>query len=71
MHLACLAETILLTLEGDERDWGVGDDVPLSDVDGILSLAERHGFRLASLPPAEARHAPAPSTRNVLCETPV
>ena len=71
VHLACLAETILLTLEGDERDWGVGDDVPLSDVDGILSLAERHGFRLASLPPAEARHAPAPSTRNVLCETPV
>lgn len=69
VQLACLAETILLALEGDERDWGVGNDVPLSDVDGILSLAERHGFRLAPTPPAEARCAPAPSPRNVLCET--
>src|SRR3989441_3953366 len=31
-------ETILLALEGDGRDWGVGDDVLLSEVDAILSL---------------------------------
>ncbi|HYL59721.1 MAG TPA: aminotransferase class III-fold pyridoxal phosphate-dependent enzyme [Candidatus Acidoferrales bacterium] len=47
--LACLAETILLALEGDFRNSGIGDDVPLSDVDRALALAARHGFKLASL----------------------
>jgi predicted amino acid dehydrogenase len=45
--LACLAETILLALEGETRDWGVGYDVSLAAVDHVLALAERHGFRLA------------------------
>jgi acetylornithine/succinyldiaminopimelate/putrescine aminotransferase/predicted amino acid dehydrogenase len=67
VQLACLAETILLALEGDERDWGVGDDVPLSDVDRIVALAARHGFRLA--PAAHPGGAPAPSPRNVLYAT--
>jgi predicted amino acid dehydrogenase len=49
--LACLAETILLTLDGDTRDHSIGDDVALSEVDDVLALAERHGFRLAA--PAE------------------
>jgi acetylornithine/succinyldiaminopimelate/putrescine aminotransferase/predicted amino acid dehydrogenase len=44
--LACLAETILLALEGERRDWGVGDDVPLAAADRMLALAARHGFRL-------------------------
>jgi len=69
VHLACLAETILLALEGDGRDWGVGDDVLLSEVDAILSLAARHGFRLAPPPLTESRRVPAPSPRNALCET--
>jgi acetylornithine/succinyldiaminopimelate/putrescine aminotransferase/predicted amino acid dehydrogenase len=50
--LACLAETILLALEGETRDRGIGDDVALAEVDEVLALAERHGFRLA--PPAES-----------------
>ena len=49
--LACLAETILLALDGDTRDHSIGDDVALSEVDDVLALAERHGFRLAM--PAE------------------
>lgn len=45
--LSCLAETILLALEGELRDCGVGDDVPLAEVDRVLALAEQHGFWLA------------------------
>lgn len=47
IQLACLAETILLALEGDLRDRGIGDDVPLAEVDASLALAARHGFGLA------------------------
>ncbi len=48
VQLACLSETVLLTLEGDRRDHGIGDDVPLAEVDYMMGLAERHGFRLAA-----------------------
>jgi acetylornithine/succinyldiaminopimelate/putrescine aminotransferase/predicted amino acid dehydrogenase len=47
VQLACLSETILLTLAGESRDFGIGDDVPLSDVDRVMQLAELHGFTLA------------------------
>jgi predicted amino acid dehydrogenase len=50
--LACLAETILLALEGESRDCGIGDDVALAEVDRVLALAARHGFRLAGSVPA-------------------
>lgn len=53
--LACLAETILLALARERRDCGVGTDVPLAEVDRVLALAERHGFRLADpLPDRDA-----------------
>jgi acetylornithine/succinyldiaminopimelate/putrescine aminotransferase/predicted amino acid dehydrogenase len=45
--LACLAETILLALSGETRDFGVGHNVSLAEVDHALSLASRHGFSLA------------------------
>ena len=47
VQLACVAETILLALEGETRDCGIGNDVPLAEVDRMLAIAERHGFRLA------------------------
>jgi acetylornithine/succinyldiaminopimelate/putrescine aminotransferase/predicted amino acid dehydrogenase len=47
VQLACLSESIVLALAGETRDRGIGDDVPLSDVDAVLELAERHGFALA------------------------
>jgi predicted amino acid dehydrogenase len=56
VQLACLSETILLALEGTARDHGIGDDVPLSEVDEVMALAERHGFRLA--PPTPGRVEP-------------
>jgi predicted amino acid dehydrogenase len=48
VQLACVAETILLALEGETRDCGIGNDVPLAEVDRVLAIAERHGFRLAA-----------------------
>jgi predicted amino acid dehydrogenase len=53
--VACLAETIILSLEGESRDIGIGDDVPLSLVDRMLKLAETHGFHLE-----EADQSPSP-----------
>ncbi len=44
--LACLAETILLALEGGQQDYGVGYDVPVAQVDHVMSLARRHGVRV-------------------------
>jgi acetylornithine/succinyldiaminopimelate/putrescine aminotransferase/predicted amino acid dehydrogenase len=48
VQLACLSETILHCLAGTERDFGVGDDVPLGDVDAAMALAAEHGFRPAA-----------------------
>jgi predicted amino acid dehydrogenase len=48
--LACLSETILLALAGETRDRGIGEDVPLEEVDEVLALAELHGFRLVEPP---------------------
>lgn len=55
VQLACLAETILLALAGETRDWGIGYDVPVEEVDRVLALADRHGFRLA--PPTPTRES--------------
>jgi len=45
---ACLAETLLLGLEGVERDYSCGPLV-VEDVRGILNLADRHGFTLGGI----------------------
>jgi predicted amino acid dehydrogenase len=60
VQLACLSETILLALEGDPRDHGVGDEPPLAEVDYLMGLARRHGFRLA--PPSCRRDSFADTT---------
>jgi predicted amino acid dehydrogenase len=43
---ACLAETLLLGLEGITRSYSYGDVRP-SDVSEIAAIASRHGFELA------------------------
>ena len=50
IQLACFAETMLLSLEGTTRDHGIGEKVPLTEVDAIMALAQRHGFRPAPIP---------------------
>lgn len=47
IQLACLSETILLALEGESQDHGIGDDPPLEQVNRVLGYARRHGFHLA------------------------
>ena len=47
VNLACLAETMLLALEGELRDHSIGQTIPLDEANFIDALARRHGFRLA------------------------
>ncbi len=44
---ACMAETMVLALEGRYEDYTVGREITLERVGEIASLARRHGFRLA------------------------
>ena len=44
---ACMAETMILTLEGRFEDYSLGSDIRLEHVREMGSLAAKHGFRLA------------------------
>ena len=43
----CLAETILLALEGETADRSIGPRLSLAEADHLAKLAKRHGFRPA------------------------
>ena len=45
--LGCLAETVLLALEGDDRDHSIGHNLDPAEAEYLRALAERHGFRAA------------------------
>lgn len=49
VNLACLSETVLLSLEGDCQDYSIGNKLPLETVHYLRSLAKKHGFGLAGL----------------------
>lgn len=44
---ACMAETMVLTLEGKFEDYTLGKSISRQRVDEISKLASRHGFRLS------------------------
>ncbi|MCS7011709.1 MAG: hypothetical protein N2049_01205 [Anaerolineales bacterium] len=44
---ACMAETMILTLEGRFEDYTLGKQISRLKVDEITQLAEKHGFRLS------------------------
>lgn len=44
---ACMAETMVLALEGRYECYTVGKDISLERVDEIAKLAHKHGFRLS------------------------
>lgn len=44
---ACMAETMVLALEGRFEDYTVGKEITLERVQEITALAEKHGFRLS------------------------
>lgn len=46
---ACMAETMLLALEGDFRDTSLGSSVDVREVRRQQGLARKHGFQLAGL----------------------
>lgn len=46
INLACLSETIVLTMSGIRRDMSIGAEPPLSDAEEIFRLAQHHGFKV-------------------------
>jgi predicted amino acid dehydrogenase len=46
---ACMAETMILALEGRYENYTIGKDVCLEKVKEIQRLAKKHGFKLAGL----------------------
>jgi fatty aldehyde-generating acyl-ACP reductase len=44
---ACMAETMILTMEGRYECYTIGKEISLERVDEIAQLAARHGFRLS------------------------
>jgi fatty aldehyde-generating acyl-ACP reductase len=47
MAFACMAETMLLALEGRYENFTLGRDIPVEKVKEIERLAEKHGFGVA------------------------
>ncbi len=45
--LACMAETMILTLEGRFEDFSIGRGLQIEKVEEISRLAKKHGFKLA------------------------
>lgn len=46
---ACMAETMILALEGRYENFTLGRDLSVAQVDEIADLAEKHGFRVGGL----------------------
>lgn len=46
---ACMAETMILSLEGRYENFTLGREISVAQVEEISSLAAKHGFRLAGL----------------------
>jgi fatty aldehyde-generating acyl-ACP reductase len=44
MAFACMAETMILALEGRYQSYTLGKDIDLTQVTGIADLAAKHGF---------------------------
>ncbi|MGI6453257.1 MAG: aminotransferase class III-fold pyridoxal phosphate-dependent enzyme [Syntrophomonadaceae bacterium] len=49
VNLACLSETVLLSMEGEGKDYSIGLKLPLEDIRYLRKLGQKHGFGLAGL----------------------
>lgn len=47
LTFGCMAETMILTLEGHFQNYSLGRDLTVEQVDKIADMGQRHGFRLA------------------------
>jgi hypothetical protein len=46
MAYACMAETMILALEGRYENYTLGKEISLAKVNEINQMARRHGFKL-------------------------
>ena len=46
---ACMAETMILTLEGKFTNYSLGPEIEINKVKEIKEMADKHGFKLAGL----------------------
>lgn len=44
---ACMAETMMLAMEGRYENFSLGRDLTISQIDEITKIAKKHGFKLA------------------------
>lgn len=56
--MACMAETMILALEGRFENFTLGREISVRQVEEIKRLADKHGFRLAGLRSFERALAP-------------
>lgn len=49
MSLACVAETMMLALEGRYESYTIGKEISLKKVHETINFADKHGFKLAGL----------------------
>ncbi|MBM7616185.1 shikimate dehydrogenase [Alkaliphilus hydrothermalis] len=49
LSYACMAETMILSLEKKYENFSLGREIDINKVDEIKRLADKHGFRLAGL----------------------
>lgn len=49
LALACMAETMMLSLEGRYENYTLGKDISVEKIHEINGLAQKHGFKLAGL----------------------
>jgi fatty aldehyde-generating acyl-ACP reductase len=46
---ACMAETMILALEGRHESFTLGRDLSVEQIDEIMQMGKKHGFQLAGL----------------------
>ncbi|MCL6471286.1 MAG: shikimate dehydrogenase [Firmicutes bacterium] len=49
LGLGCIAETMLLALEGKYESYTIGKDISIKKVNEMSEMAKKHGFKLAAL----------------------
>ncbi|OAS88284.1 MULTISPECIES: aminotransferase class III-fold pyridoxal phosphate-dependent enzyme [Metabacillus] len=49
VNLACLSETMLLALENEKKNFGIGGRITMEDIYYIQKIAKKHQFTLAEL----------------------
>ncbi|MDI6689492.1 MAG: shikimate dehydrogenase [Actinomycetota bacterium] len=59
MALACMAETMILALEGRYEDYTLGKDISVEKIGEMQELAKKHGFELAGLRSFDKAMTPA------------